>query len=445
MLRNFFVVRNFYLASLCAVTAFGQQGLPDPVFDRIPFEQWLKGDGDAHIRWTMEVLRSRLSVHQRLGVILSVRVDGTEFVKRKGSGQMVVFLEVRDRDNHVFRTHRALHFDELKNPGELSAVSFDQYTFILPGDYQVAAAVLDTGSNEHALKKTKLHVPELVHDPLPGSWRNLPEVEFVTVSNPPDSWYVPEISSRLNLPVQNERPVRVEVVVNESPTELATRRVGRAMMRNMGNLIPALKVLSQMEIRNGSINVTLLDLERRKVSFNQEQIGKLDWPRLRAALLDNDPNQIDVHALENHEQNAQFFVSEIRKRLETTESNGDVPLGLTADPVRVLIVLSGPMAFPKGQDLRPIEATPEPGSRVFYIRYLPPPPGFMGGPPPDGMRPRARLPSAPNAPGPVRGAPTADSLARTLKPLAPRTFDVTTPIEFRNALAAIMSEISRVK
>ena len=43
------------------------------------------------------------------------------------------------------------------------------------------------------------------------------------------------------------------------------------------------------------------------------------------------------------------------------------------------------------------------------------------------------------------GASTEDSLARTLKPLAPRTFDVTTPLEFRSALAAIMSEISRLK
>jgi hypothetical protein len=317
----------------------------------------------------------------------------------------------------------------------------------VPGDYQVAAAVFDTGSNEHALKKTKLHVPDVPHDPLPDAWRNLPEVEFVTFSEPPDTWYLPEITSRLNLTVPNERPVRVEVVVNESPTELATRRVGRTMKRNMGNVIPALKVLSQMDIKNGSINVTLLDLERRKVSFNQEQAAKLDWTRLRAALLDNDPNQIDVHALENHEQNAQFFVSEIRKRVESAEANGDVPLGLTADPACVLIVLSGPMAFPKGQDLRPIEATPEPGTRVFYIRYNPPLLVGPGGPAIYRSQARGRTGSipSPSVGIAVRGAAAEDSLARTLKPLAPRTFDVTTPMEFRSALAAIMSEISRVK
>jgi len=446
MIRLAEMLRNFYLCLMCAVAAFAQKGQQDAVFDRIPFDQWLKGGEDAHIRWSTDVVQARLSVHQRLSVILAVRVDGSELVKRSGPGQMVVFMEIRDHEDRVFRTHRALHFEELKNLDSLASINFEQYAFILPGDYQVATAVFDTGSKEHALKRIKLHVPDVPHDPLPDAWRNLPEVEFATFTEPPDSWYLPEVSSRLNLPLQNERPVRVEVVVNESPTELATRRVGRTMKRNMGNVIPALKVLSQMDIKNGSINVTLLDLERRKVSFSQEQASKLDWTRLRAALLDNDPNQIDVHALENHEQNAQFFVSEIRKRLESTEQNGDVPLGLSADPARVLIVLSGPMAFPKGQDLRPIEAAPEPGVRVFYIRYNPPllSPGRGPGMVPGGPRGRVAVPYPSGVPY-SGGAATEDSLARTLKPLAPRTFDVTTPMEFRGALAAIMSEISRLK
>jgi hypothetical protein len=182
-------------------------------------------------------------------------------------------------------------------------------------------------------------------------------------------------------------------------------------------------------VQDGSVNVTLLDLERRKVSFAQEEVKTLDWERLKAALLENDPNTIDVHALENHEQNAQFFVSEIRKRLE-----------METEAKRVLIVLSGPMAFSKGQDLRPIEAAPEPGTKVFYIRYNPPrppiPPGLVG---------RAGRGIAPPMPMPPHGASTEDSLARTLKPLAPRVFDVINPLEFRNALAAIMGEISGLK
>ena len=298
-----------------------------------------------------------------------------------------------------------------------------------PGDYQVAAAVYDVLAKEHSLKRIKLHVPEIAHDPLPGVWRDIPAVEFVPISDPPERWFLPEITSKLYLPVRNEKPVRIEVVVNESPTEIAMRRTGRVSTRNMGNLIPALKVISQMTVENGSVNIQLLDLERRKVSFSQESVKTLDWERLKTALVENDPNTIDVHALENHEQNAQFFVAEIRKRLE-----------MESEAKRVLIVLSGPMAFPKGQDLRPIEAAPEPGSRVFYIRYNPPRQG-----PALGMVGRGGRAMGPPMPMPPQGASTDDSLARTLKPLAPRVFDVTMPTEFRSALAAIMGEISGMK
>jgi hypothetical protein len=427
MIRLTEMPRIFPLLPLLALAALGQEGLR-------------KAGDEARIRFTMRAMPPRLTVHQRMAVMLGVEVDGSEFVKRAKSGQIVVFLEVRDGDNRVYRTHRALTFEESRKPTDLAAGHFEQYTFMTPGHYLVAAAVYDVESKEHSLKQMKLHVPEIAHDPLPGAWRDIPAVEFVPVSEPPERWYLPEITSRLNLPVKTERLVRIEVVVNESPTEIAMRRTGRVSTRNMGNLIPALKVISQMTVQNGPVNVTLLDLERRKVSFAQEEVKTLDWERLKAALVENDPNKIDVHALENHEQNAQFFVSEIRKRLESTETNGDVPLGLEAEPKKVLIVLSGPMAFPKGQDLRPIEAAPEPGSKVFYIRYNPPRPGVS-----PAMATHGGRGMGPPMPMPARGPSTEDSLARTLKPLAPRVFDVTNPMEFRSALAGIISEISGLK
>jgi hypothetical protein len=430
----------FALLSILTLAAFGQEGVPDPVFAKVPFDEWLKGRDDAHIRFTLRVLPPRLSVHQRMAVMVAVEVDGGEFVKRPKSGQVVVFLEIRDRDGHRYRTHKALTFDDSQKLSTLAAIHFEQNTFMTPGEYQVAVAVFDVLAKEHSLRRTKVHVPEVAHDPLPGAWKDLPTVEFVPVSDPPERWFLPDITSKLNLQVRNEKAVRIEVVVNESPTEIAMRRTGRVSTRNMGNLIPALKVLSQVQVQNGSLNVTLLDLERRKVSYSQTEVKALEWERLKAALVENDPNTIDVHALENHEQNAQFFVSEVRKRLESTETNGDVPLGLQAEPKRVLIVLSGPMAFPKGQDLRPIEAAPEPGTKVFYIRYLPPRlPPMIGAPA------MARRGQGPPIPMPPRGSPTEDSLARTLKPLAPRVFDVVTASEFRSALAAILGEISALK
>ncbi len=409
---------------LMAVAAWGQ-GHPDPVFDKVPFDEWLKGGGEAQIRWTVRAIPPRLTAHQRLAAAISVEIDGGEFVKRKPA-KLMVFLELRDKANRVYQTHRALNFDLLKMPRELTMAGLYQPAFLVPGDYRVAAAVYDVRSKEHAVKQIKLHIPGLPKDPLPEMWRDLPPVQFIEMKDAPERWYLPEVTGRLRLPVKTARPGRIAGVLNESPTARATQPVGRITRRHMGNLIPALKVLTQMEIQLGTVNVALLDLERRKVSFEQSNAGTLDWTRLREALLENDPNTIDVKALEHHEQNAQFFLSEVRKRLE-------------ANPDGAVIVLSGPMAFPKGQDLRPIEAAP--GTKVFYIRYFPPTPGSSGGIP--GRR-RGIGPPQPLTPG-RGGEVLGDSLAATLKPLSPRRFDVSTPAEFRTALAAIMSELSQLK
>jgi hypothetical protein len=99
-----------------------------------------------------------------------------------------------------------------------------------------------------------------------------------------------------------------------------------------------------MEIQNGSMEVTLLDLEGRKVSFTQDVTGDLDWTRLGAAWREDDPNKIGAQALEGYEQYARFFVSEIRKRLERAEPN---------EPEPVVVLLSEPRAFPVGRNLRP--------------------------------------------------------------------------------------------
>lgn len=418
------------LLCLClfGAVAVWAQGIADPAFEKIPFEQWLKGGSEARMRWSMRTLPARLTVHQRLSATVSVEIDGSEFVNRNKPREMVVFLEIRDHENRTYRSHQALNLKELKKPSDVAAVTLQMNAFVRPGSYEVAAAVYDAESKEHSLKRAKMRVAVLPRDPLPGMWRDLPSAEFYNATDPLERWYLPEISSRLHLPVETARPMRVEVVVNESASETAMGRSGRVSRRNMGNLLPALKVISQMKILNGSMKLSLLDLERRKVGYSQEVAGQLDWTRLRTALLENDPDRIDVHALENHEQNAQFFVSEVRKRLDA----------------RAVIVLSGPMAFSRGEDLRPIEAV-ETGCRVFYIRYYPPRPGaFISmGPSPEML---GRVGRGGNGRfGDTPGMPIADSLVGTLKPLGPRLFDVTTPADFRNALAAIMSEISQLK
>ena len=351
-------------------------------------------------------------------------IDADEFLKRAKRGQMVLFLEIRDRDNRVYRIHRTLGVGRRTNPSDLAAVKFIDHACVVPGDYDVAAAVYDTESKEHSLKRTKLRVPELARDPMPDVWRDLPGVEFSSCA--------PVNSGRLSLPLETENPTRIEVVMNQSVNR--TKAASSALVQ-VNRLVERLEVISEMQIRNGSMNVTLLDLDRRKVTFTGAVTDRPIRRRLGPALRENDPYKIDARSLEDHQQNAQFFVAEVARRLEVADS----------EPAPVMIVLSAPLEFPKDEDLRPIQALPAPGSRVYYIRCNSPVlPAF-------GPAPQFPSPGSPNPPqfpsGPLPSvehiANNSDFLAGTLKPLHPRLFDVTTPLEFRNALAAIMSEVSQ--
>jgi len=62
----------------------------------------------------------------------------------------------------------------------------------------------------------------------------------------------------------------------------------------------------------------LLDLERQRVIFEQ---GVSEKAKLHDALADPSPNVIDVGSLGNHAGNAQFFLSQVRMRLEPPRRN----------------------------------------------------------------------------------------------------------------------------
>ena len=279
-------------------------------------------------------------------------------------------------------------------------------------------------------------VAKPVRDPLPGAWRDLPSVTFLP-DELPASWYASSAGGILNLPVETQRPVRVDLLVNGSRTEQTPRMHSPNTSGVIASaLLPAIKVISQIKLSSGSLNVAILDLERQRVGFEQSTMRELDWTKLLAIFSEDNPNTIDVRSLEHRQQNAQFFVSEIRTRVLADGHEG-------VEPLHVLIVLSGLMAFDRA-DLTPIQAAPDPNCKVFYIRYryiahlasgrvpIFPTPEITRAP----SRRRARVSQD-------QALQASDDLFGLIKPLDPRLFDVASPEEFRKALGNIMSEIAR--
>ena len=365
---------------------------------------------------------------------VEVQMDGAELARRRGKGQLVIFVRLTDAEGRPYQDHGSIDLEKIEEGIRNQNVTYAESAFVLPGDYRVAVAIFDTATGEHSAKQEKLHVPAPKNDPLPDAWRDLPPVELIPHAEPPDSWYLPTVAGRLHLPAETRRPVQIAVMVNLTPSERLSHSQ-QVPERNLGALLPALKVISQMAVRNGSLSVALLDLARRRVTFHQEDIHNLDWPALRDSLKEADAGTIDVKSLEDRHHKVEFFEAQVRGRIRPVakeKSSG------AAAPARVLIVLSNPVEFESGEDLQPIRLAPESDCRVFYIRYHPHivPPAV---PPPALARGRRQRPGLP--PPAIRET-QIDQLAPTLKPLGPQLFDVETPEQFRKALATTLAGIS---
>ncbi|HEY6392642.1 MAG TPA: hypothetical protein VIX89_15275 [Bryobacteraceae bacterium] len=409
-------------------------GSLDPIFKTVPFDSWSEKDSSARFRWSTHISSPVLSQHQRLLIDFKIQVDGAELVKRRGQGRVQLLIQLRDQAGALYQNHNSMTLEDVKPELSRSYSIYTQNALVAPGDYEVSLGWFVTATGEHAVVRRPLHVDPLAHDPLPDAWRDLPSVAFLP-EELTASWYGSAAGGRLNLPVETPRPVRIELLVNASRTEQMAQPSSGGSRLSASILIPVINVLSQIKPGNGSLNLAMLDLERQRVGFEQKAVRELDWTKLLDTLSADNPNTIDLKSLERRQQNAQFFVSEIRHRVQA---------GVGVEGLHVLIVLSGMMAFDRA-DLTPMRDAPDPNCKVFYIRYrsithLPSRvanPFFPAG---AARRPIGRR-------GPVSQDPALqprDDLFVLIKSLDPRLFDVATPAEFRKALANIMSEIARL-
>jgi hypothetical protein len=434
-LRNLSALLAF--AAVCQSTAWAQGGTADPVFSIVPFHRWLAEGDQTHFRWTARVSGAELSGHQRLLTKVEIEVDGAELVGRRGDGQLVMMIQFQDGAEHVYQAHGSIDLANIKDEAAKNNFNYTQEAFVLPGDYRVSMVIFDTKTGEHSAVERPLHVNALRKDPLPLAWKDLPAVELLHAMDAPDIWFRPDIKGQLQLPLTTRRPLRIEVLMNASAPATSQRlSMGTAASRSLANLVPALKVLSQIETANGGLHATLLDIPKRRVIFEQETARHLDWERVRTALTEADPNKIDVRALEHREQNAQFFVQQVRQRL--------APEGKGAEPFRVLIVLSGPTTFDSGEDVRPIEPSANPNTKVYYIRYHVPPDRPTLGALFDAPGSRGRRGVFGAGQPPQSALEPFDSLAPLLKPLQPRVFEVFDPEQFRKVLGSLLEELARL-
>ena len=420
------MVRSFAFIILSAVfsaQAFAQRGSLDPAFEKIPFDQWLKERAQPPFRWTAATPHAELSFHQRLILRVEAKVDGRDLESRRGDGELVFFVQITGRDGNRFQNHSTVQLNKLDPNIKAADLQCTETAFVLPGEYRLAVGLLDTGTGEHSVSQSQFRVAS-PHNFLADAWHDLPPVEFIGKEEASDDYYLPRIRGRLQWAASAHTPARINVILNVAPS-VAEPGTHPSQNGDLAALLPTLKAISQTGSTSLSEHVALLDLARRRVAFQQDQVHDLDWPRLKASLTEANTASIDVHSLTERHHDAQFFVSQVRNLLRASEK---LPC--------VLVVLTNPVAFESGEDLEPVSTEALPACSVFYIRYHEPVQRMSPFDPQMGGRGRGSRRGG----GPIHTrAPreVVDQLEATLKPLSPKVFDVQTPDQFTKALGEI--------
>ena len=390
-----------------------------PGLTNIPFQKWMTEGERKEIPWQVKVYPAALRLHQRLSMRVDVLVKG-ESLERMGPVQELVLIErLADSDGHWLERH-GIGWARVDKPLPSGAsLAMTLQAVVLPGEYTLGLVLYDMVTGRRSVMRRPVHVPGLHNDPLPDAFRNLPRVEFLQTFQGPGVGPRASVSSRLWLPVNTRRAVRIEVLVNFSPSEEFTGSKWFDQF-NVGTMLTLLSVLSQLDVHNGSLRVTGLDLMRRRVVFEQDHVQELEWGRLIKTLRESNPQVVDKNVLEGRKQNAAFFREEMVRRLaegahppgEATGDNGSPGAGEA--PLRVLLVVSSAMLFPRGADLAPLLRMEHSQIRVYHLRYQ------------------------------VGPANLYDELHRILKPLGPRTFTMDSAMDVRRALGEILRELRKL-
>jgi hypothetical protein len=148
--------------------------------------------------------------------------------------------------------------------------------------------------------------------------------------------------------------------------------------------------------------VTGVDVLGQHVLFEHMDGANMDWDAVAEALSKLDANTVDVQSLENRTKAAAFFREQVENLLATKDT------GCDEKAEHVFVVAASGILFPSGTASKPIEGSP---TRLFYLRAN------------------------------LLWNDQWDAMEKIVKPLKPRTLSINDPMQFRKALAKMVSDL----
>jgi hypothetical protein len=408
----FRVLRACARASAVGITAlmFAQSVPPAD----LPIEAWLNGPERHDIPWQVAIEPGSLTYQQRHVVQVRTTYPVSKLLK----------AEIAPSDIHVIARFATEDGRWLPGQGysrvQLPATgsvpgTIDSFisVYLRPGRYKFALMAFDSLHHNGNLQRGSFEVRGEKDDPFPNMDADLPSIDYPSpIAGPGDvdptsighSWALGH--GILRLPVANSHPVQLDVVVNLSLNALDEGfrdQTGAAFLMQVSN------VLTQLDLRQGCVRFSAIDILRRQTLALGVDGPHVDWGQLEATLEKNDPFTIDATDLAGRKTAPARFV-EFLQQATTSADHCDAQ----GQPMRhVLIVLGEEFLFPPKTEKATIDSRTLPLTRCYYLERS------------------------------LGQARRADDISNLLKPLQPERIAFVRPIEFRKALARIVADLER--
>jgi len=287
------------------------------------------------------------------------------------------------------------HDDKSAIPAGTDLV-FSDAVLARPGEYLLSLVLYDRHTGRHNVDKRRVVVSNLEEGILPNATKQLAQVEFPALTDR-ENGSVIEFTTGLSLPVQNKRPVRIEVVSVLSPPEQWINRTPVVRQHNQ-YMASVLSTLAQMQLSQGRMSLIGFDLSHRTVRFEQQDMNELNRQGLADSIQKLESRTVSLATLEKG--GGAFLRTSMEGLLSRAESMS-----------RVFIVVSSSFVFDHGADLDPVKLHENCNCRVYHLRF------------------RHNINDS------------FDDMEKILKPIRPRTFNLTTGLDFRKALAEIIKDL----
>ena len=323
----------------------------------LPIDEWLSQGEVKQFQCDVHIDQPILTFQQRHRVFVKAKFPAPSLQRESIRRDLHFFVKVADENGKWLSGQTYNHFRVEKQFDKRMEIELEAGLYLQPGRYTIAVIVYDSVLREHNVVFRHITVDAPKHDPFPKLLTDLPRVEFLPA---PVEGIATLASGHAFLPVETERPIELDVIVDLSPytrrrtfwmqsdpgSDAASPRgidpfpggmrqrdmsraqsiafpgrfrlplaegVRRTVKGFQSRLLEAASIIGDLNPTNGCTRITVFNTLSRRLLMSAQPALSADWLKTWDDVFNTDLNVITVQDLAGSVEAAKFLHDQIQR------------------------------------------------------------------------------------------------------------------------------------